>query len=208
MRSVQKMKNRIRRTLSQRKKERITDEHLTCSAVLVPLYERAGEPYLLFTRRTERLNSHKGQISFPGGRCQSDETTETTALRESWEEIGIRPEDVEVLGEMSDAVTLTTNYVISPFVGVIPYPYQFRMSQYEVAEIIEVPVEALMNSSCYRVVETLNPEEEAKYRQLARIYEGRSSMAWFYEYDNHVIWGATARIVKCLLELISETGAI
>ena len=150
------------------------------------------------------MSSHKGQISFPGGRCHGNEAPLVTALRESWEEIGLKPEDVDVLGQLDDAITLTTSYIIHPFVGVIPYPYQFKVNPNEVDELIEVPVSALKNRNAYSVIESPGLEDKSKYQQLARFYEGRPSMAWFYEYDNHVIWGATARIVKSFLELLSE----
>jgi len=196
------MKDKIRQILTQREKGCVTGEELTRSAVLIPLYEKAGEHYLVFTQRTERISSHKGQMSFPGGRWQGGETLQETALRESWEEIGLKPEDVEVLGELDDAITLTTNYVIHPFVGIIPCPYEFEINPAEVEEIVEVPLSALRDTSCYGTADSAQMRDTHKYRQLAQFYEGRPSMAWFYEYDNHVIWGATARIVKSFLELI------
>ncbi len=195
------MNERIRQVLSQRKKSSVVDASLTQSAVLLPLYKKAGEYHLLFTLRTDKLSAHKGQVSFPGGRCHGDETPLSAAIRETWEEIGVRPEDVEVLGELDDAVTLVTKYVMHPFVGVIPYPYQLVANHDEVEEIIAVPIATLMDTSCYGVVGSLGPGDPKT--QLARFYEGRPSMGWFYEFDGHVVWGATARIVKGFLELIS-----
>ena len=196
------MKDKIRRILVQRDKACVAGEDLIRSAVLVPLFEKSGEYHLLFTQRTEKMSSHKGQMSFPGGRWQDGETLQDTALRESWEEIGLKPEDVEVLGELDEATTLSSGYAICPFVGIIPYPYDFEINPDEVEEIVEVPMSALGDTSCYRAVDSPGMGNANKYRQLARFYEGRPSMAWFYEYDSHVIWGATARIVKSFLELI------
>ena len=184
-----KMKEKIRQVLSQREKKTIVDKGLIPAAILVPIYEKAGEYYLVFTKRTEEVDYHKGQISFPGGVYQEgDGTLKDTALRESWEEIGLDPQDVEVLGELDDEPTYTTDFVISPFVAAIPYPYQFRVSPREVEEIIEVPVAALLDKS--------NLREELELRQ------GELVPAYFYEYNGKVIWGATARISKRFLELV------
>ena len=116
--------------------------------------------------------------------------------------VSLKPEDVEVLGELDDAATLSSGYAICPFVGIVPYPYDFEINPDEVEEIVEVPISAFRDTSCYRAVDSPGMGNTGKYKQLARFYEGRPSMAWFYEYDNHVIWGATARIVKSFLELI------
>lgn len=193
------LEDRIRAALAGNGKVGLAAPGLVRSAVLMPLYEKGGEYYTLFTRRTENLSSHKGQVSFPGGHCHHDELALATALRESHEEIGLRPEDVQVLGELEDVVTLTTNFLISPFVGLIPHPYPFKPSQREVAELIEVPLSALRDHTCYKVAE---PAGDSKLDWLARFYEGKSSMAWFYEYRSHVIWGATARIVKGFLDRV------
>ncbi len=179
----------IRRALSQRHKaiERIAG--YTPSAVLIPLYEREGECYLVFTKRTEIVNHHKGQISFPGGgRHPEDATLMDTALRESWEEIGLKPEDAEILGELDDIATYTTNFVISPFVAAIPYPYEFRLSPYEVEGIIEVPLSVLVDQSNF------SQEVVSLGDQLI--------LQYFYSHGDQVIYGATARILKQFLEVV------
>ena len=182
------MKEKIRQVLSQRKKKTITDEGLIPAAVLIPIYEKAGEYYLVFTKRTEVVDYHKGQISFPGGARQAgDETLKDAALRESWEEIGLDPQDVEILGELDDEPTYITAFIISPFVAAIPYPYQFRASPKEVEEIIEVPIAALLDKSSLRQEIRLGPERV---------------LMPFYDYNGKVIWGATARILKHFLELV------
>ncbi|HJX69934.1 MAG TPA: dephospho-CoA kinase [Dehalococcoidia bacterium] len=182
------VKERIRQVLSQREKGETKNKGLAPAAVLVPIYEKAGEFYLIVTKRTEEVNYHKGQISFPGGGRQAqDKTLRDTALRESWEEIGLSPKDVEILGELDDIATVT-NFVISPFVAAIPYPYEFRASPSEVEEIIEVPIAALLDKN--------NFKEELKFR------EGKFISEYSYEYQNWVIWGATARILKQFLEVV------
>lgn len=179
----------VRHALSQRQKRAIEAEGFTPAAVLIALYEKAGEHYLVLTKRTETVNAHRGQISFPGGVHQAgDESLMDTALRESWEEIGLNPKDVEILGELDSMCTFTTNYVVSPFVAAIPYPYQFKASPEEVEEIIEVPLAALLDRSNFR--EELQP------------LQGELVPQYFYQYGDRVIWGATARILKQFLETV------
>ena len=178
----------IRQILSQREACHIPHADMTPSAVLVPIYENSGELHMLFTKRTERVDSHKGQISFPGGRCEQGETAQATALRESWEEIGLRSVDVRILGELDDTITVFTNYVITPFVGAIPYPYQFQINTQEVDRIITVPMAALLDKG--------NCTEDTQ------IYQGEAILVCTYTYGKDVIWGATARILKHFLDLV------
>jgi len=113
---------------------------LKCAAVLLPLLRLGDEWRLLYTRRTERVETHKGQVSFPGGVCDpGEEQPEQTALRESEEEIGLRPLDVRVLGRLSPLVTITS-FRVSPIVGVIPWPYAFRVGNAEVARVFTMPL--------------------------------------------------------------------
>jgi len=160
------------------------------SAVLAPLFLRGGEPWLLFTKRPATLRRHAGQISFPGGtRDDQDLTPLHTALRETSEELGIPPEQVEVLG-MLDEIPTITSFRIVPFVGAIPEGLPLRPNPEEIAELIEVPVRALMVPTLPRV-ERWNVME--KEREV-----------YFYDYGAHVIWGATARILKDLLAVLRE----
>ena len=186
-------KRKIRRILSQREKQTFvfTDAPLSPAAVLVPLYERDGEYYILFTKRTEKVEHHKGQISFPGGaRHPEDRDLLDTALRETSEEIGVRPEDVEILGELDRMGTVTSNFLITPFVGVIPYPYKFTVSEDEIEELVEVPISALL--------------AKENYREEHQVYEGRTYVASFFEYEGKVIWGATAKILRQFLDLVFD----
>jgi len=186
------MKEKIRRILSHREKRFIRDEKLSPAAVLVPIYEKAGEYYLIFTKRTQKVNYHKGQISFPGGGYhQEDKTLSVTALRESFEEIGLNPQDVEILGELDDAATITSNYIISPFVALIPYPYEFSINEDEVEEIIHVPLAALLN--------------QTSFRQEQHLFHGQPFTTYFYEYNGKIIYGATAGILKLFLDLVFES---
>jgi 8-oxo-dGTP pyrophosphatase MutT (NUDIX family) len=160
------------------------------SAVLVPLFEREGVPHILFTRRPAHLRHHANQFSFPGGgRDAEDPTPLHTALRETEEELGIARTQVRVLG-MLDEVPTTTSFRIQPFVGVIPGDGQYRPSAEEVAFILEVPLAGLLDPSILRT-------EKREVR-------GVEYDVYFYTYDSHVIWGATARILYNLLERIPD----
>jgi len=180
------VKQQIAKILRHHKKRKITDENLRASAVLIPLFYDQGQYHVLLTERSEEVNFHKGQVCFPGGtREPSDSSLLQTALREVEEEIGLKAEDVEILGEFDDNVTLTSNYVISPFVAFIPHPYPFKADGREIREIFSVPLAFLM--------------DEANFRQDS----------CEYEYDGHIIWGATAGILKQLIDLLkSESGAL
>jgi 8-oxo-dGTP pyrophosphatase MutT (NUDIX family) len=185
------VKEKLRQLLARRQKRHIVDAGRVPSAVLVPIYEKRGQYHIMFIRRTETVKEHKGQISFPGGtRENSDRTLLATALRECAEETGLRAEDIEVLGELDDELTATSNYIVSPFVAVIPWPYRFKCSEDEVAEIIEIPVPALLDRDCLsHSTETL---------------DGRTVDAYAYHYRGMVIWGATARILKRLLDIFAR----
>jgi len=182
---------RLKQLLARRRKRHIVDADRLQSAVLVPVFQKQGQYHVLLTRRTDKVKEHKGQISFPGGACEeADGTLVNTALRESAEEIGLAAEAVEVLGELDDAVSRTSNYIISPFVGLIPWPYQFKMNGDETAEIIEVPLPALLNG------DSLREENET--------IDGEEMTSYFYHYQGKVIWGATARILHQFLDIFSS----
>jgi 8-oxo-dGTP pyrophosphatase MutT (NUDIX family) len=160
------------------------------SAVLAPLFLRGGEPWLLFTKRPTTLRQHAGQISFPGGsRDAEDPTPLHTALRETREELGIPEEQVEVLG-MLDEIPTITSFRVLPFVGVIPADFPYRPNPEEIAELIEVPVRALLAPGLPRV---------EKWGVLEKERE-----VYFYDYGAHVIWGATGRILNGLLAVLRE----
>ena len=189
--NIGNMKQRLRNILSQRQKRHIVDASLVPSAVLLPLYHKQGQYYILLTKRTDKVREHKGQISFPGGVYEEgDETLLGTALRECAEEIGLKAEDAEVLGALDDEVSVTTNYVISPFVALIPWPYHFQVNEDEIEEIIEVPISALRDRD-YSHQEIKTPD-------------GKEVPSDSYQYQGKVIWGATARILNRFLDIFSQ----
>ncbi len=182
---------KIREILAQRDKKDIVpcDALLSPAAVLLPLYIKQGEYHILLTKRTQKVEHHKGQISFPGGaHHEHDRGPVDTALRETFEEIGVCPEDVEILGELDTMVTLTSNFLVTPFVGIIPYPYELTVNEDEIEELVEVPLSALA--------------DEKNHREEVYIIEGIKFKAIMFDYQGHVIWGATARMLEQFLDLL------
>jgi len=183
---------KIKALLGQRQKRHIDEADRVPSAVLIPIYESQGQYHIVFIRRTETVKTHKGQISFPGGTREiNDRTLLDTAIRESTEEIGLLPEDIEILGELDDEVTTTSNYIVTPFVAMIPWPYSFVINKGEVDEVIKVPVAALLEKDC------LKPDTE--------FLDGKEFESHAYHYQGKVIWGATARILNKFLDILGQT---
>ena len=186
--SIKIVIERLRTALTEHRILRINDSKMKVSAVLVPVFFKAGQYHLLFIQRTVRVKDHKGQISFPGGAYQKEDgLLLNTALREAREEIGLAPKDVEILGELDDTPTTTSNYIISPFVGLIPYPYNFLLDKWETEELIEVPITALLDKNCFS--------------ESITIQNGEGINTYFFKYGDRIIWGATAKILKQFLEI-------
>jgi len=159
------------------------------AAVLVPLTYVQNEWHLLFTRRTDRVHSHKGQVSFPGGASDEGETTpEQTALREADEEIGLRPADVKVLGMLSQLITISS-FRVTPIVGVIPWPYTFKVAGVEVARVFTIPLLWLSDVNNYW---------EFSLRDSDR------SLIAYHPYDGELLWGASARMTVTFLKTIES----
>lgn len=179
---------RLRSILASRVRTEVDDASLTCAAVLVPLLLKEGEWHVLVTQRTRHVEHHKGQISFPGGACDSgDADLMATALRETFEEVGVPPEEVEILGALDDFVTIT-HFAVTPFVGVIPHPFDYRLNGHEVEDVAEVPLSFLLDPSHLRVEQ--------------REHNGRIYDVLFWDYGPYTIWGATASILKSFIDLI------
>ena len=164
---------------------------LTCAAVLLPLARWHDEWHLLFTRRTEAVEHHKGQVSFPGGACDAgDGTPEATALRETREEIGLDPADVRLLGRLNDYLTIT-RYRITPVVGVIPYPFEFKLEKAEVGRAFTIPLAWLARRENWDE-QSMTPNR--KQRPFPVIV--------YHPYDGEVLWGASARITHYFLKIL------
>ncbi len=159
--------------------------------MLLVLYERDGEPWILFEKRTDRVADHKGQICFPGGsKDPPDDTLVDTALRETQEELGVSPEAVRVVGALAPVLTVATRFVIAPYVAYTPARPAISPDTFEVAEVIDAPVSALLDPTTRRV----------------EVWDshGVPREVYFYDYGQHVIWGATARILKEFLDAYTD----
>ena len=158
------------------------------AGVLLLLHAHPDGPNIVFQKRTESVRDHKGQISFPGGGTDlEDANALATALRETHEEIGVAPADIEVLGQLDDMVTVS-NFRVTPFVGWLSrYPYEWRFSDNEVAYLLEVPLAHLLEPS------TLVPDR--------RLINGREYVFSSYQWGDDLIWGATARMLTNFLDV-------
>jgi 8-oxo-dGTP pyrophosphatase MutT (NUDIX family) len=185
------MEKKIKEILACRGKVCIQDPRYRRAAVLIPLFKKDGEYHILFTRRTDKVEHHKGQISFPGGRQdKKDQDLLATALREAREEMGIEEKDVRILGELDDICTVSTDFCVSPFVALLPYPYPYKVNRQEIEEVIEVPLSGLL--------------DDRRFRQELYEKDGQLISVYFYQHQDHTIWGATANILKQLLDLLPE----
>ncbi len=156
------------------------------AGVLVPLFVREAKLWILFTRRTESVEHHRGQISFPGGSEEAgDENLFATAVRETGEELAVAASDIVALGTLSPIVTVT-NFYVEPYVAAVPQPYVWQPAEAEIAEVIEAPLAELMDPAILE----------------KKPMPGREGMILFYHYGRHVIWGATATILSELLEAL------
>lgn len=163
-------------------------ESYRLAAVLILVYQRAGDDYVVFMRRTDTVGHHKGQISLPGGgRDATDPDAAFTALRETWEELGVEPSLVEVIGVMPDIYARVSSFLITPVVGRWKDKNNaepaFRPEPGEVAEVIEVPLRLFYN------------ENEQAHRTEVRTHDNVTYNIHFYNYGPDEIWGVTGRIM-------------
>ena len=184
---------RLGAILSGREPKRVRIVGAKDAAILIPIVA-VPEPTLIFTVRTDTLPSHKGQISFPGGKIDdTDDSPRSAALRECEEEIGLDPASVRVLGEMDSMPTFVSGYVVHPFIGWLEAAPSLERNPGEVAEILHVPIDDLAEDI----------RREPGFEHSGRTYP---TEAWVW--NDHVIWGVTARIIREFLGLLAEAGLI
>jgi 8-oxo-dGTP pyrophosphatase MutT (NUDIX family) len=181
------MKDRIKNGLAALNPRTLTNGFTREAAVLMPIFEWEQEYHFLLTLRTEEVQTHKGQISFPGGMREGEEDLFTTALRETFEEVGIEHNKVELLGRFHDYISIT-NYRVTPFAGFINGPFTTVPQVHEVAEILQVPLRVFLDPGRLRVEK--------------RIVLGREENVYFYSYGSHQIWGLTARIIRDFIQTL------
>jgi 8-oxo-dGTP pyrophosphatase MutT (NUDIX family) len=176
-------------------KIRIKFPILKPAAVLMPLFEAHGEWHLLFTRRADTLVDHKGQVSFPGGtREEGDPDLAFTALRETYEEIGVKPTDITLLGALPPR-ELITGYLVTPFVGRVPWPYPLKISIEEVVRVFSMPLNWLI-------------DEDNRYLKR-QFYLGQKFQVLYYKlYDGETLWGASASMTLELLDMLRLNGHV
>ena len=182
------MKELIRDRLAKLKTRILTDGFSRQAAVLMPVFEWEHEYHFLLTRRTEEVQTHKGQISFPGGMREGNEDLVQTALRETFEEVGIEQSRIEILGRFHDYMSIT-GYRVTPFAGFIKGPFTTRPQIHEVAEVLQVPFRIFMDPSRLRIEKNIRLSLEPN--------------VYFYSYGTHQIWGLTARIIKEFIEALN-----
>jgi len=170
--------------------DQILSEGARPAAVLVPVLVARDEPRLVFTKRTETLSRHAGEISFPGGMADPGEDLAATALREAEEELGLAPADVELLGSLPPVHTHVSGILVVPFVGLLHREPRFTPNAGEIAEVLEFPLQRLIDVG-----------EERWFER-----EGFRFRTHVFDVDDHVIWGATARILRSFLDVLGKVG--
>jgi 8-oxo-dGTP pyrophosphatase MutT (NUDIX family) len=184
------IRDHLKRVLEQAPQVNV-DADSRPGAVLVPVLAATDAPRLVFTRRSDTLSRHAGEISFPGGLVDPGEDLAAAALREAEEELGLLPSDVELLGAMDPVHTRVTGVLIVPFVGLLWRDPMFTPNAAEIAEVLEYSLSELMARSAVTELH----------------FEGRTIPTHLFDMDGNVIWGATARILRSFLDLVEAMPA-
>jgi len=178
----------IKSRLAAKSRRVIDRPELVPAAVFMLLMNREGMPHVLLTKRTSNVATHRGEVSFPGGKCDDDDIdTLHTALRETEEEVGIPEHDITVLGEFDHYFSIW-GFHVSTFVGSIPYPYSYKPNRSEIEACIEAPLELFY--------------EERYYKTEIYHFEGREVPVYYYHFNGFEIWGLTARILTDFSRII------
>jgi len=178
--------DRLKQLLATRERVVMEGSDLILSGVTIPIFDRDGESFILFTLRTQKVKHHKGQISFPGGASEKgDSSVIETALRETFEEVGIPLSHISILGLTDDTQTIS-GFQVTPVVARIDWPFPTEPSMDEIEQVIEIPLEALMAEGMPRV----------------EMWEwgGVPVEMYFYDYGEYTVWGATGRMLKQFLD--------
>jgi len=164
------------------------------AAVMVLVYKKDSQYCVLLNKRSQLVEHHKGEMSFPGGAKDPDDVVFiNTALRETEEEMGIKTKDITVLGQLDDTIT-RSNFVVKVFVGTIDYPYHFDPSDIEIAEVVEIPILDLMS-------------KENQYVETR--WDGVNSFdSVSYGYGDYLVYGATATILSQFLDVVSDNFSL
>jgi 8-oxo-dGTP pyrophosphatase MutT (NUDIX family) len=191
MLAVQELRDRLRSILDPAPSIEVPPDTVP-AAVLVPVLGAAPQPRLVFTKRTDTMSRHAGEISFPGGLADPGESLAAAALREAEEELGLAPADVELIGALPSVHTRVTGVLIVPFVGFLWQDPRFTPNDAEIAEVLEFPLSDLIAVGEERDIE----------------WEGNTYLTYRYDLDGHTIWGATGRILRSFIEVLEEIGEV
>ena len=180
---------RLREALAHRRPTADGPDDAKHAGVLVPLRFHADDWHVILNLRSQHVGEHKGEVAFPGGRLEPEDIDmRAGALRETWEEMGVRSEHIDILGDLS-AVHTRTGYLVWPTVGTVPHPYDFVTDEREVAEVIEIPLSHLLGGTAVRHEGRLQPDGTVMYRPS-------------YVHGDYVVYGATAWILEQLLDVV------
>lgn len=207
--------NQLRNVLNGNQCRFIGEDTAFRSAVLIPIVEVDGELHIVFEVRSLNMRKQPGDISFPGGKIDpTDKSPLEAALRETYEELGVNPQKVQILGELSPLIT-SPSFVIYPFVAFINYEdIQNSFNKDEVEEVFTVPIKWLLNYEPYShlVSVIINPPADFPYEKIinGKEYQWRTRAMeeWFFDYGNYTIWGLTARILKYLIDMLKKSNII
>ncbi len=181
---------RIEEVLRSRRPSLVTETHLTPSAVVIPIFRRSEGWCAIFTKRSQEVNAHKGEISFPGGVLEPGESALGAALRELEEELGIRKESLRLLGELDEILTIT-GFRIRPFVACVDWPVALSLSRGEIEEIFILSLNHFLDPARLKIKHWQRKDQDYP--------------VYYFEFPECTVWGATAKIVKNFLERL--TGA-
>ena len=188
MEPLPSLAQQISSLLNSRVPRKLFQDHLGRAAVLMPIFQDDSRNFFLLTLRTDKVETHKNQISFPGGvQASDDRDLVHTALRETWEEIGLVPGDISILGEFDEYYSIT-GLIVTPFVGWIAPPKDLRPNPDEVEEVLRVPWSIFRDNRLLRV------EMKKRFEQEKKIY--------FYQFESKEVWGLTAQIIRDFLKLV------
>ena len=163
------------------------------AAVMIPMFEYNNDWHILLTQRSDTVEDHRGQVAFPGGaREKEDKDLSETALREMQEEIGVKPEDVDIFGHLGD-MSILTGFLVRIYVGRIPWPYEIKIAREEVKSVFSIPIPWLADSENHHI--------------QFRNYAGREVPVIFFDYyDGYQLWGASAEMTLGLLKALNLSG--
>jgi 8-oxo-dGTP pyrophosphatase MutT (NUDIX family) len=180
----------IRERISNRSPRGLKIPGFIPAAIIIPFFNIDDKTHLLLTLRTDTVEHHKGQVAFPGGaREEQDSGLQETALRETYEEVGIPPGIVNVIGQLDDFPTIT-DFLVTPYVATIPYPYPHQINHHEVAEILEVPLALFLSDNAFEMKE--------------KKFGGKTYPVYYYYFNHAVIWGVTGFIINRFIELVFD----